>query len=197
MIFIPTDNLLCSGHCIYVRSSGALNDRQLLNEFGLSSYVAARDLPAHRRHALIASDGSWTVLADDWWYTVWNDGLNPETAPNNNSDWSEALRKTLEQLAQSFDVFATFIADADCSYSFRLYLDGRLRRHLCEEYRGPSLTVDYGVRLPGERKPSPHGYGIPEMAALAESLGIKCRYKRDDVRIYVPVGTDVPQPNFD
>jgi len=164
---------------IFLKCAGRYADADLLRRFGLVNYcrVPADNTQHLRQHAILADDGPWTLLADDWYYTLWH---LPTTRP------------MLEELAQQCDVFACSVGDCDRSFDFVYYRDGRLvRKYVVTDphFRGRVLVQNVGYPLlwrsrrdkarrrspgcPGDRSQPGHSHPLRRArAALLRSAGI-------------------------
>ena len=123
---------------------------------------------------IIANDNQWTLIADDWLYTLWH---MPSTRP------------ALISLAESCDVFACSVGDSDQGFDFVYYENSRLiRRYVVEQhYDHPKRVVeDIGVPLPGEASAFEQSDELKIVLAIASSLGIKTDYTEQDLRVYTP-----------
>ena len=163
---------------IFLKCAGRYADADLLRRFGLANYcrVPAASAQQLRQHAILADDGPWTLLADDWYYTLWH---LPTTRP------------LLEELAQECDVFAGSIGDCDHSFDFVHYRGGRLvRKYVVTDphFRGRVLVQNVGYPLPGEADALRHQDEAQVVQAIASNLGIRTRYALHELRYYAPPG---------
>lgn len=179
----PLLNAMHAPYFIFVRCAGRYSDADLLHLFGLDAY---RPTNAPRRlgnHAIFADDGRWTMIADDWLYTLWH---------------MPSARQAVHQLGHSHDVFSCSVGDADYSFDFVYYRDRRLvRRYVVEDphYNGGHVVEDVGEPLPGEaaalRERGERGERRTVLA-IAHSLGIRTDYTLQDLRVYAPVRPGTP-----
>ena len=163
---------------IFLKCAGRYADADLLHRFGLVNYrrVAAASANELRRHAILADDGPWTLLADDWYYTLWH---LPTTRP------------LLEELAQQCDVFACSVGDCDRSFDFVYFHDGRLlRKYVVADtnFRGRELFQNIGYPLPGEAAALEHADEAQVIQTIAANLGLRTRYAQSELRYYAPPG---------
>src|SRR4051794_24185869 len=87
---------------IFLRCADKYSDLEILRQFMLLKYRPTA-LPAIDRYAIIANDTQWTMIADDWFYTMYH---MPST------------RLAVELLAKDFDVFTCAVGDSDHSFEF-------------------------------------------------------------------------------
>jgi hypothetical protein len=159
---------------IFVRGEGQYSDADLLRLLGLSAYRPTRTPPRRRRYAILADDGPWTMIADDWHYTLWH---MPSTRP------------ALQELGRSCDVFAASVGDCDHSFDFVFYRGGHLvRRYVVADpdFRGGSVVEDTGTPLPGESAAFREEDELRIVLGVAASLGIRTDYEVRDIRVYAP-----------
>jgi hypothetical protein len=174
-----TDSLFVSGrlhapYFIFVRGQGRFSDTDILRLFGLSAYHPTKALRRLGRYAILADDGPWTMIADDWYYTLWH---MPSTRP------------ALEELGRNCDVFAGSVGDCDHSFDFVYYSGGRLERRYVvadPDFCGGSLVENTGTPLPGESAAFKEEDELGIVLGVAASLGIRTDYTGQDIRVYVP-----------
>jgi len=174
-----TQSLFIEGHLhspyfIFVRAYGRYSDTDLLHLFGLADYHRNTSEGRPTRYAIIAHDGTWSMIADDWHYTLWHE---------------RSTRDTLEELGQSYDVFAASIGDSDHSFDFVYYCDGRLaRRYVVDDTycHGRQVMEDMGEPLPGEETAIKESDERDIVLGVAASLGIRAGISTRDIRVYVP-----------
>lgn len=169
----PRDDWLHSPYFIFFRGGAKLTDEEVLAHFELSSYSRTPLASMSRTHAMITEVGEWTLLADDWLYTLWYQPCK----------WS-----AIERLAQDRDLFAWSVGECDHSFDFCLYRNGQLvRKHVVEapNMSDQVVTVDFGEPLPGEAEifSSTEDSGV-HLRRLTEALGIDARVSRDSMRVY-------------
>ena len=175
-----SDSLFIRGE-LHARTSSSYgvpgySDADLLQRLGLSAYRATNYLGVGR-YAVLADDGEWTMIADDWYYTLWH---MPSTRP------------ALEELGRSCDVFAGSVGDCDRSFVFVYYQSGRLvRRYVVADpdFRGGSVVENTGLPLPGEAAAFREADELKIVLGVAASLGIRADYSERDVRVYAPIGS--------
>jgi hypothetical protein len=159
---------------IFVRDAGRRTDADLLHLFGLATYRPTQSPRRRGRYALLAGEGEWTMLADDWYYTLWH---MPST------------RQAIHQLGQTCDVFACSVGDCDHSFDFEYYRDGRaVRRYVVADpdFRGGHVVENLGEPLPGEAAAFRETDELRVVLAVATSLGIRTNYTAQAIRAYVP-----------
>jgi hypothetical protein len=164
-------------HYIFMRCAGRVSDRALLDLFGLESYRPVAAARQYNRYAILGDDGEWTLLADDWGYTLWN---------------RNSTVQAVHQIAQSCDVFTCWVGDADCSFGFAYYRDGQAVRRYTVEDPNPhrpdrTVTENIGEPLPGEAAALRERDEVAVVLTIAASLGIRADYALRDVRVYAPV----------
>jgi hypothetical protein len=161
-------------HFIFLRSAGKYSDTDLLHWFGLSTYRRTKTAAPPGRYALLANDGQWTLIADDWYYTLWH---------------MRSTRSTLAALAQNCDVFACSVGDCDQSFDFVYYRASHLvRKYVVADphFRGGVVVENIGKPLPGESAAFKQPGELRIVLGIAASLGIKTDYTERDIRVYAP-----------
>lgn len=168
------DGKLYAPYYIFLRCAGEYADWDLLERFGLGGYKRVKSAPRMLRYAIIADDGTWTLLADDWFYTLWH---------------KKTTRSTIEKLAEQHDIFACSVGDCDRSFDFVYYQDGRLVRKFVvadPNFRGGTVVENFGEPLPAEADAFKQNDELRIVLELAASLGIKTQYTEAQARIYGP-----------
>ena len=160
---------------IFLRCAGKYSDAELLAKFVLGAYrPATAETPPRGRYAVFADDGQWTLLADDWYYTLWQ---QPDA------------RSTIEALANECDIFACSVGDCDRSFDFFYYRQSQLvRKYVVADphCRGGTVVQNVGYPLPAEAAALQLEDETEIVLTIAASLGIKTNYTEQQVRIYVP-----------
>jgi hypothetical protein len=163
-------------HFLFLRCAGRYSDAELLRRFGLPTYRLTKAAERLGRYAILADDGEWTMIADDWYYTLWH---MPSTRP------------TLAALGESHDVFACSVGDCDRSFDFVYYRGSRLVRKYVvadPDFRGGVVVENVGWPLLGEWAAFRHSDEMRIVLGIARSLGIKTDYTEQKVRVYAPSG---------
>src|SRR4029079_5465413 len=105
-----------------------------------------------------ANTGPWTLLADDWYYTLWH---------------LKSTQLAIASLAARHDVFACSVGECDHSFDFIYYKNGQLIRKYVVVY--PSFTrrevvEDFGDPLPGETAALQHECELHVVLTIAHSI---------------------------
>jgi hypothetical protein len=170
---------LHSPYFIFVRRPHEFADADLLTRFGLHNYERTKSVAQLGRYAILADAGTWTLLADDWHYTLWH-------MPTTGS--------TIEDLAATHDVFACSVGDIDRSFDFVYYRNAALVRKYAvsdPHMKGRKMVNNIGEPLPAETEVVTGEYDeISIVLRLAESIGIKTEYQEAELRIYVAPRTN-------
>ena len=163
---------LNSPFSIFIRQPNAYSDKELLQLFRLGHYKRS-PVSQNGRHAIFADAGGWTMLSDDWCYTLWH---LPTT------------KRVIRKLAKSHDIFACSEGDCDRSFDYKYYVDGQLVREYTvhsPRFSDREVGVNRGGLLPNEHEILVEdGYNIG--IAVAAGLGIKTQFTDDDLRIFTP-----------
>lgn len=172
------DGRLHSAFFIFIRQPHGYSDHDLLARFGLDSYQPTTDLLPRARHAILCDLGSWFMLADDLYYTLWH---------------MKSTRPVIDALGKEHELFACSHGDCDESFDFVHYRNGNLvRKYIVDSpnFNDQVVTVNFGVPLPGEAALLKVG-GVDIGMKLAETLGIRIRYTLDELRCFAPAGPKV------
>ena len=163
-----------SPYFIFVRCNGAITDTDILQRFGLAKYSAARCAPRMGLYAVLADDGEWTMLADNWHYQLWH---------------RESTGNAINDIATTYDVFTCSVGDSDDSFDFIYYRNGKLvRKYVVTDphYSGGTISEDIGESLKQESDILANSDGqLKLVLALAKSVGIRTDYAEDELRVYV------------
>jgi hypothetical protein len=173
------DGAVVAPFFIFVRCAGELSDADLLRLFGLSAYQPAMFPGRAGRYAILADDGDWAMIADDFRYTLWH---MPSTRP------------TLEELGQNYDLFSCSVGDTDNSFEFEYYQGSRMVRRYVVEDRycsGRRVVEDAGKPLSGEAFAFKKADGFEIVRRVASSLGLRTDYSERDIRVYAAVKSGV------
>ena len=168
------ENRVYAPYFIFVRCNGVLTDADILGQVGLARYSAARFAPHSGRYAVIADDGSWTMLADDWNYGLY---------------FSLADGVAIESIAAKYDVFTCSVGDACDSLAFIYYRGGRLiRKYVVTDsgFSGASVVENLGEPLELESTILTSGNDqLVTVLSLAESIGIRTSFPEAELRVYI------------
>ena len=182
--FCPEHNHLFAPFFIFIKCGDKLSDAALLDHFGIGHYQEHTEPDDSRPCAIIARDGTWVHLVDDWRYSLWH---VPET------------RKRIAALAETYDVFACSVGDCDRSYDFEYYKDAKLvRRYVVSDPRlsGGMVTRNVGAKLAGETGGSFLGRivddlrgkdrrdELTEVMQIASGIGITINHTETPLAIY-------------
>jgi len=163
-----------SPYFIFVRCNGALSDAEILDRFGVAKYSAAQFAPRTGLYAILADDGTWTMIADNWHYQLWH---------------RDSTRSAIERIATEYDVFTCSVGDSDDSFDFMFYRNGALVRKYVvtdPDYSGGTISENVGELLELESDILENNDDQLKMVLeLAGSIGIKTNYAEDELRIYV------------
>jgi hypothetical protein len=165
------DGRLHSPYSIFLRQPHDYSDEDLLTLFGLGAYQLSNNPTHHGRRAILADADGWTLLSDDWYYTLWH---------------MKTTRDVIRKLARSHDIFACTEGDCDRSFDYLYFRNGKLIREYVVHSPGFSdrnVHADHGPQIPGEDDllvRDGDNIGID----VASLLGIKTRFCDDDLRVY-------------
>jgi hypothetical protein len=165
---------LHSPYFIFIRCRKLYRDTEVLSHFGIGHYQRASDVTPHTyaRYAILADAGEWTLIADDWYYTLWH---------------MPGTRDAIAQLGKSFDIFACSVGDSDDSFDFVYYRDGRMvRKHVVvdPEYRDGVVKESFGSPLSGEYETGKLPDYLPYVLEIARGLGIDPPHSEEQLRCY-------------
>ena len=117
---------------------------------------------------------SWTLFADDWFYTLWH---------------MHTTEPAIRQIATSHRVYTDFVGDCDESYGFSLLQHGDYIRRVrvdspnCGDQR---VTIDTGCPLDVESANRETGDIEGYVDTIAKSVGIRLPHPADRVYAYGP-----------
>jgi|694.fasta_scaffold44690_3 hypothetical protein len=165
------DGRIWSGHFIFIRDARSLSDVKFLEVLKLRGYKPDSEpcFPLRYAHIMRASD--WSGFADDWYYTAYNSGV---------------IADAVSRLACNYEVLRLAIGDADQSFEFYHFVDGKLHRGFhFHDYAGKSsVMLDSGSPLKCECAFELGSDPWPFLCAVTEELGIDCHAMAKDVSSY-------------
>lgn len=159
---------------IFIRSAGDLSDGDLLRRFGLSNYHRTQQASRFGPYTILADAGQWTLIADDWLYTLWH---------------KASTQPAMAEIAETHDLFACSVGDCDQSFDFVYYRNSQLvRKYVVDDpdFRGGKVVENFGNPLPGEDNSFRNCGELEIVLGIAASLGIKTHYTERDIRVYTP-----------
>ncbi len=148
--------VLHSPYFICLKCAGEYSDADLLSKFSLQNYQRKPSRPKLGAYAMVCENRKWTVLADDWYYTLWH---------------MKSTRPALREMAQFHDAFAFSIGDCDQSFDFVYYRNGNLRRHyevVDPDFKGGSVKSNFGEPLETEAVAFTHDDDLKRLVFIAE-----------------------------
>jgi len=156
---------------IFLRANHEYSDIELLSFFGLSAYQRYEPATLVRPDCwvVLGDAGQWTMLADDYRYTLW---------------FMKTTRPALELLAERHGVFWCCIGDCHLDVEFVFYQNGDIARRF-EFYDDRGVKEDIGTPMAGEAtllKSEMHHWRLP--LELPKSLGIEVDLVYKNLRIY-------------
>src|SRR5262249_23236755 len=168
------DGQLHAPYFIFLRCGGGDSPPELLQQVGLAGFPPTEGIPGPGRYVILSTGGDWSLVADDWLYTLWHRPLT---------------RLVVAALGETCDVFACSVGDCDRSFDFVYYRDGRLvRRYVVADphFRGGVVAEDFGEPLPGEAAALRQSGEFEIVLGIARSLGINTEFGEHDLRVYAP-----------
>ena len=175
---------LSNGHLhapyfIFLKCAEKVSDSDLLAAFGINDHQQISTPPLEGPHATFCTCGDWTLIADDWYYSLWH---------------SETTRPAINSLAERADIFAYSFGECDNSFDFVYYLDGELVRKfvvLDPDFKSSIVKEDFGDPLPGEidaltlnGELLPFNGELERLMKISDSLGIPRPKPTDKLRLY-------------
>lgn len=147
--------------------------------FGLGKYQPVfQPISRLGRYAILADADGWTMLSDDPGYTLWN---------------MKTTRPALCKIATTCEVFACLEGDAFPNFEYIYFVGGKVVREYVVGLGGGRPIKNFGTMLPSEAAVWANG-GYNIGVAVAACLGIKTRFRADEVRVYKSP-PDVTPPN--
>lgn len=165
------DGRVWSGHCVFVRDSGALSDLGLMAELGLNGYAPDGEPRFPGCYAHIMRAGEWSAFADDWYFTAWH---------------LPGIGDAVARLGTRYEVLRTAIGDSDESLEFQHFVSGALRRgFVFRDHAGTTeILLDTGAPLKCEADFALGSSAWPLMCAVVDEVGIDSVAMTDSVSTY-------------
>lgn len=163
---------------LFVRNEPVPSDSDILDAIGRRSYrPVAPDAIHHRPHLAIGHTHEWTMVADDWLYTLWH---------------AERQAKAIEAFARQVEeAFVCRWPDVDETFAFSLWRDGDCVRSydlIQEGWTGPIRLEESGARLPIETEELALKSADERLGAICGALGYVAAEAIGTFRVYA--GTD-------
>jgi hypothetical protein len=157
-----------------MQNAGRYSDIGLLSLLRVSANPLRHEASHLDVLVAVANDGRWTMIADDFAYSLWN---------------SPVTRPAIAEIAQRCDVFTCSVGEADHSFDFDYFKDGQLVRRcfLPDPDFKDLIKGNFGPPLPAEPQAFKQKSEIDIILDIASSLGIKTDYTREELRLYVQV----------
>ena len=169
----PMNNRLHAPYFIFMRCAGEYSDADLLAKFGIRKYKRVAEPPQHGPHATFFDSGDWTMLADDWYYTLWH---------------MATTRPAIRRLSQFSDIYACSVGDCDHSFDFVYYQAGKLvRKYVVVADIGTNnsnVVENTGKQLPGELEALKLDDQLETVLSISDALGIRGPTPEDELRFY-------------
>lgn len=119
---------------IFVRDLNSSHYAHLIDALCLHGYKPVKPNSMQRQLAIVPLDG-WTMLADDWCYTLWH---MPSTM------------QFVDDAAKRSEIYYDFVGDCDESYEFGYFRSGAIIRKVAvasPHYSDQILETNIGVPL--------------------------------------------------
>ena len=159
---------------VFVRNDPVPSDSDILDAIGCDSYrPVARDSIHHQRHLVIGHTQEWTMVADDWSYTLWH---------------AERQAQSIEAFARQVEeAFVCRWPDVDETFTFSLWRDGDCVRSydlIQEGWTGPVRLEESGARLPIETEELALKSADERLRAICGALGYVAADAVGTFRVY-------------
>ncbi|XAM01538.1 hypothetical protein OT109_09100 [Phycisphaeraceae bacterium D3-23] len=158
--------------CFFLKTRGELTETALLSELGLTDFKSEQNRAQFDEYIVLADDGEWIHLSDDWFYTLWHD---------------TTMLRRFRAMGRRYDLFAFSIGDTDCSFDLEYWALGDIqRRFVWDESVSETgkVTCDVGQAFPKEQQII-HGKEPKDaLWDIASSLGIQTDYESLEMLVY-------------
>ena len=187
---------LLSPFYVFINDNFELSDNQLFKILNLKGYSLITENEERlkgkwtnketlkKRYLFLTEDKKWKHLMDDWMYTLW---------------FNKRIRKNLQELSKSFDVFCCSIGDWDDSFDFRYYVAGKEKRvYVVEDPKlnGGEIVKNLGSPLEIEKIALSKKDSHEKILTIASFLGINIKHNLDEIRRYGRMEYDNEKINF-
>ena len=173
MGFLPTGELH-SPFLFFFSHSPLPSDQAILQALGLDEYklIEAEDIH-HRPHVVIGHTDNWTVVADDYYYTLWH---------------SERTTHAIETYAATLnDAFICRWPDVDETFAFSLWRRGTCLRSfdlIQEGWTGPVRFEESGEKLEIETDELAQLGAWQQLESISSELGFVAGNADGTYRVY-------------
>lgn len=158
---------------IFIRDLKSIQYGDLIDSFHLQRYTAKTPHSMHRQLAIVPLD-DWTMLADDWFYTLWH---MPTTM------------QVIEDAAKRGDIYYDLVGDCDESYAFGYFHSGSIVRKVAvasPHFSDQVLETDDGSPFSVESRDRMTNDIEGYVDSIAQFIGIRLPSLGDEVFAFGP-----------
>ena len=172
------DGQLWSPFYIMVKDYGGLKFNELFQQLNIDRYSHQikenkLEIGSESLDVLFAiRRGNWVQIMDNWGYKLWHD---------------KQIRKDVEQLSKSYEIFQFSIGDIDYSYDFAYYKNGVLKRKFAIEADHPSEEIikeNFGSSLKGESETKKYREPFDKIRPITNSIGIPFEHDLNEIEVF-------------
>ncbi|MEC5125820.1 hypothetical protein VSU19_03600 [Verrucomicrobiales bacterium BCK34] len=173
-MIVDQEKRVYSGHWIFVRDNESLSDTEFLGFFDCSTQNPLESPEYTNFYAGVGRAPGWVSFLDDGFYSLYNS--------------HDRLALGIERLANQFEVLRIAVGDADNSYEFYHYRDGRRVRAFSFDDWGPNskgVVLDEGTKFDSETSFESDGDPTENVLKIPEEIGISIATLHSGIRFYL------------
>jgi len=147
---------------ICIKGIAEKKDLEVLKLLQITSDIAQAydELTTEDFEIFVSRDDQWIHVIDNFFWML---------------NQSENVTKSIEALGVHYDIFTCSVGDADLSFDFKYFKNGKLRREYVVKspnFNDEVISINFGIPLSGEKEGLQKKDQLDKVLFIAHSLGI-------------------------